>query len=214
MVAKKNGDSRDAFKKFMVRRGLKPHPWATLAGVRSSALYNFINGDSHSLSGSTLLKLAKAANASIEEMVGESVAKSIEQGTGAAVKVPYTVGIYGRLFDSDSPESVARPIGASADLALLGARVDKDGLHPIPGGWLVFFEQKSRTPKELIGKLVVAQAAHSNQMAVRELRRGSTSGLYTLLAWNAAAQEDVEVDAAHLVVAIAQPLEVSVSNKK
>ena len=196
----------------MQRRGLKPHPWATSAGIRSSALYNFINGDSHSLSGDTLLKLAKAAGASVEELMGEPSAKTSE-ALGTTVRVPYFVSTLGRLVEAERAETVPYPIGVLPDLALLCARVKKDG-PSFTAGSLVYFEEKSRSPKDLIGFLVIAHTAHGSNTAVRRLGRGSSAGLYTLWSSDSGLEEGVEVESVQFIVATIQPLPPSVLTKK
>jgi len=204
MAAKKN-QSRDSFKAFMEKRGLKPHPWAKKAGVRSSTLYNYLSGVSESLTADTLQKLAKAAGTSVDELLGN--APAIPKATPAQpVRLDAVVGIYGRMFAVDTEEFVQRPVGLPPDVEVLAARIDKDGLHPIPGGWTLFFEKQPRNPEELVGKLAVVQVAPQNQRLVREIHRGTQKGLYTLTAWNAALLSDVEIAAAHAVVSIVQIL--------
>ena len=55
----------------MKAQGLKVAPWCKQAGVSSSALYNFLNGESDSLNQSTLEALARAKGVTISEMIGE-----------------------------------------------------------------------------------------------------------------------------------------------
>lgn len=189
-----------AFKRFMEARGLKPHPWAQAAGLRSSTLYNFLSGKSLSLSGDTLERLAKAAGATVDEILsGEKTNNKSE----APVPVPYTVGVYGRLFAMDRPLQVQRPAGVPAEVEVLAARIDGDGLHPLPDGWIVYFEAQPRDPELLVGKLCVVQVA-GGQRLVREIRRGQHPGLYTLLSWSASPMEQAQVQSAHLIISIAQ----------
>ena len=202
MTVKKNA-SRDSFKSFMEKRGLKPHPWAKKAGVRSSTLYNYLSGVSANLTADTLQKLAKAASTSVDELLDNTPVAS-KATPPQMVRVEAVVGIYGRVFSVDDQAFVARPIGLPTDVEVLAARIDKDGLHPIPGGWTLFYEKQARPPDALIGKLAVVDVTAQKQRLVREIQRVSQAGLYTLTAWNAAALIDVEVDAAHAVVSIAQ----------
>jgi DNA-binding Xre family transcriptional regulator len=201
--------ARTAFIAFMEKRKLKAHPWATKAGIRSSTIYNFISGDTKGMSGSTLQKLAEAAGSTVDELLGMK-----PEGDDQRVPLAYVVGVHGRLFDADDIEFVARPTSAAKGLALVAARIDRDGLHPIPGGWLLFIEVEQRNPKDLLGKLAAIRMKNGAQLSVREIHRGTTPGLYTLTAWNAGPSEDVEIESAQLVHAIAQPSEPAVSQKK
>ena len=189
-----------AFKRFMDERGLKPHPWAQAAGLRSSTIYNFLSGKSLSLSSDTLERLAKAAGASVDEILS---GEKTNHRSDAPVLVPYTVGVYGRLFAMDRPMHVQRPAGVPAEVEVVAARIDGDGLHPVPDGWLVYFEAQARDPEALIGKLCVVQVA-GGQRLIREIRRGQNPGLYTLLSWSASPMEQAQVQAAHLIISIAQ----------
>lgn len=189
-----------ALKRFMEARGLKPHPWAQAAGLRSSTLYNFLSGKSLSLSGDTLERLAKAAGSTVDEILSGEKTNNMRD---APVSVPYSVGVYGRLFEMDRPLLVQRPAGVPAEVEVLAARIDGDGLHPVPGGWIVYFEALPRDPEGLIGKLCVVQVA-GGQRLIREIRKGQNPGLYTLLSWSASPMEQAQVQAAHLIISIAQ----------
>jgi transcriptional regulator with XRE-family HTH domain len=204
--------SRDALQAFMDARGLKPHPWAKAAGLRSSTIYNFIAGRSHSLTYDSLQRLARAAGVSVDELVGGRAAPqarkkdvSASQTTGkGAVALRWLVGIYGRLFPMDENVTVDRPVGLPQGVDAVAARIDGDGLHPIPADWLLFFSAEAKPPDELLGKLCVVRVRGATQPLVREIRRGSTAGLFTLLSWGAAPMENVEVVEAHPVLSITQ----------
>lgn len=187
----------------MDARGLKPHPWATKAGIRSSTLYNFLAGKSASLSSDTLQKLAKVAGCTVDELL-EGKGPAVGGGLPALVPVTALVGVYGRLFEVEEVTGIERPAGVPVGVEVLAARVDGDGLHPIPAGWHVFYEAKPRPPVELIGKLAVVAVEGRVERLVRQLQKGSTAGLYTLIAWGSGPMTDVEVKAAHAVLSIAQ----------
>jgi SOS-response transcriptional repressor LexA len=70
-VAKDPDQKRDALRRFLQDRQLKPAPWAKAAGVNANALYNFLNGVSQSLSGETYAKLARAAEVPVWRISGE-----------------------------------------------------------------------------------------------------------------------------------------------
>lgn len=202
-MAKTAKSARDNFRAFMDGRDLKPHPWATKAGIRSSTLYNFLAGKSDSLSTDTLQKLAKAAGATVDEILGGTLPRP--KPKQATVSVTAVVGVHGRLFAMEEHESIARPPGIPDDVEVLAARIDGDGLHPIPGGWLVLYEARTRSPTAMLKKLAVVKVAGKPNLMVREIRRGSTAGLFTLIGWGTAAVEDVEIDEAHLILSIVQP---------
>lgn len=195
-------DNRNNLLTFMETRGLKPHPWATKAGIRSSTLYNYLAGKSASLSSDTLQRLAKAAGSTVDEVLGGKPPEVKKRPTG--VPVTALVGVYGRLFAMNETEQIERPVGVPEGVAVLAARIDGDGLHPIPSGWYVFYEEQPRSPNELVGKLAVAEVKGQPQRLVRQLQKGSTAGLFTLVAWSSGPLADVEVTAAHAVLSIAQ----------
>jgi hypothetical protein len=157
--------------------------------------------DAVQLSRESLERLAKAAGATVDEILsGETQAKTAPPDT---VWMRFTVGVFGRLFAMDSPSEVVRPAGVPLDVEVVAARVDGDGLHPIPSGWTVFYEAKERDPELVVGKLCVVKLTNG-ALHIRELRRGTQRGLYTLLAWGASPMEDVQITAAHLVISISQ----------
>lgn len=104
----------------------------------------------------------------------------------------------------DTETMVERPVGVPAGVKVTAARVDGDGLHPVPSDWHVYFEEEARSPDALIGKLCVVRVRGAQQPMIREIRRGETAGLYTLLSWGAAPLEGVEVVEAHLILSISQ----------
>ena len=215
MTTDANSVRRAALKEFMAAKGLKPHPWAQAAGLRSSALYNFLSGRTHSLTADSLQKLARAADATVDEILigkvdGPAVKVRSKEETApittsrSDVSVRWLVGVYGKMFAMEKAMTVARPVGVPPGVEAVAARVDGDGLHPIPSGWMVFFEAAVKQPEEVIGKLCVVRIRGAQQPMIREVRRGATPGLYTLLSWSASPLEEVEVVEAHPVLAITQ----------
>ena len=196
---------RDNFEKVMRDRGLKPHPWAKSAGLRSSTIYNALAGTTQRLSSDTLQRLAQAAGISVDELLGRETSQPV--AAKRPVQVMGVIGVYGRIYQSDETDGVIeRPPGVAADADVVAVRVDGDGLHPIPPGWHVIYEREARDPEGLLKKLAVVLPTGSTHAVVREIRRGSTAGLYTLIGWACAPAEDVEITRAHAVVAIVQPL--------
>ena len=216
IMGKDNVDvRRSSLKAFMAAKGLKPHPWAQAAGLRSSALYNYLAGRSHSLTADSLQKLAKAADATVDEILigkvdGPTVKVRSKEETAPIttsrgdVPLRWLVGVYGKMFAMEKAMTVPRPVGVPPGVEAVAARVDGDGLHPIPSGWMVFFEAAAKQPEEVIGKLCVVRIRGAQQPMIREVRRGATPGLYTLLSWSASPLEEVEVVEAHPVLAITQ----------
>lgn len=64
---------RTAIQRFMEERDLKPTPWAEKAKVPESTFRSFLAGKARAPRHDTLDKLAKAADATIAEMIGERV---------------------------------------------------------------------------------------------------------------------------------------------
>lgn len=215
VTRKKDGDRVASLRRFMEARNLKPHPWATAAGIRSSTIYNFLAGSTHSLSTTVLEKLALAAGCSVDEILSgaaQSQPPEVRQpstiaapSSRASVEVLWTVGIGGRLHKMEETVTVSRPVGVDPYLSLAAAVIEGDGLHPLRSGWLVYYNRIAVSPEELIGKLAVVIVPGKPQPMIREIARGSQRGLYTLRSWTGAPLEDVEVESAHLVVSICQP---------
>ncbi len=105
----------------------------------------------------------------------------------------------------DVESLIEPPPGAAADTKLIAARVEGDGMHPLRAGWTIYFEEAPCDPSRVVGKLAVVRVDGRAQMMIREVRKGSSPGLYTLLSWSGAPLEDVEVESAHLIVSFAQP---------
>lgn len=68
----------------------------------------------------------------------------------------------------------------------------------------MFFEQEAKSPEAVIGKLCVVRVRGTPNPMIREVRRGQTAGLFTLLSWAASPLENVEVVEAHPVLSIVQ----------
>lgn len=65
---------RRSLREFMKSRDLKPAPWARRAGLpNANAIYNFLGGDSDSLSQKTLEALATAEGVEVAELTGDSL---------------------------------------------------------------------------------------------------------------------------------------------
>ena len=63
---------REALKKFMKDRNLRPKRWAAAAGVKPNSIYNFTNGHSMSMDDETYEKLAAAIDVTAATLMGGS----------------------------------------------------------------------------------------------------------------------------------------------
>lgn len=190
-------DPRNVLRRVMEERGLNPHALAQKAKVRPSTLYNFLSGVSETLSVPVIEKIALAAGVSVDALLGNAPLK------GGAIPIVWEVGNLGKLFDAEPVLHLERPPGIDPDEDLVAARSD-DALRPMPGSWFILFRKQPEDPERLIGQLCVVRTAQSAAPMIRELRRGSQRGLYTLQFWSAPTIEDVEIVAAHKIVTLSQ----------
>ena len=87
-VVSKGGDNaqvREAIRRFMKARGLNAHAWTQAAGIPHSTLYNFLRGDTRSMTEATLSKLAGAAHTDVGTMLGLDRRFSVEQQRAAEI---------------------------------------------------------------------------------------------------------------------------------
>jgi transcriptional regulator with XRE-family HTH domain len=63
---------RQRLRDVMVEHKLTPAKWAEKAGIRSTAIYNFLNGHSDSLSMPTIEKLARAVDLPVADVIADS----------------------------------------------------------------------------------------------------------------------------------------------
>lgn len=88
----------------MDARGLKPKPWAISAGLSDGVVRNFLAGRAESLSGSTLEKLARAADATVAEIIGEKTREPRSSRDVAAVQgLAVQAGMGGGVEISEEP---------------------------------------------------------------------------------------------------------------
>jgi len=190
-----------ALKSFMTSHELRPHPWCKQAGVRSSTLYNFLAGTTQHLSSQTLIKLAKAAGVTIDELLG--IGKKVV-AIGTSVVVTGRVGAGARIYPENDLGNVMVPWAFSTTLD--AAIIDGDSLYPVRSGWIVVYESDSSDPRKALGKLAVVTVSGRPQKMVREVLAGSQRDLYTLIGWSSAPIQDIQLDSVQLVVSIMQPL--------
>jgi transcriptional regulator with XRE-family HTH domain len=202
---------RESLRRWMSERGLKPLHVAKKAKIAPGTLYNLLNGDTEKLSLGVIEKIARAYDTTIDEVLGGSSSQLtahkplIKTPLLKRVRVTHRVGVGGRMFGESQVYEIAAPAGHSGE-DLEAAVIDGDGLRPLPAGWHVHFSRVPADPETLIGELAVVRFAGSSQPLVREIRRGSQAGLYTLLGWNSAPIEDVEITAAHRIEGMTPPV--------
>jgi len=96
-------------------------------------------------------------------------------------------------------ELVDPPQGVTGCVAAI---IRGDSMHPLKDGWLIFWSKdQDGVPDNCLGHLCVVQVKDGPTM-VKEVRRGTRKGLYTLLSWNAPARENVRLEWASLVIDI------------
>lgn len=196
---------RAAFRRWLDLMGVNANEAAKKAGISVSAIYNFLNGDTKSLSSSVLSKLAGATNSSVDEiLIGK---KTIDKAPSGRHSVPvlFRIGARGSMFVCDEKLVAAAPDGVALPNKVLAAVVDGDGLLPIPNGWTVFFREEASDPAKLEGKLAtVRYSGGGDRPVVRTVMRSNFDGLHTLRALDGTLTEDVQIVAAHEIVAFGQ----------
>lgn len=184
----------------MESKNLRAHTWCQSAKpkVASSTLYNFLSGASDSVSMPIMARLAEAAGVLVSEMLGEVEPRK-------EVAISYLVGAFGKMFETSENKVVAVPPGADAQSIDVAARVSGDSMHPLRDGWIVYLGEQQNDAAPLVGRLAAVKVRGQDAPLIREIRHGRTAGLFTLIAWNAAPIEDVEIEWARRVTAMTQP---------
>lgn len=190
-------DQRAALKRWIEARGTNVNALATKGNFSASAIYNFLDGRSKSLSAGILSKLSTATGSTINQILG------VESGATERVAADYIVGAKGKMFEADEIRLIAWPAGVAHDDSIAVAVIAADGLHPLPADWAVFWKREPEPPEQLIGQLAVVRVAGSEAPWVRLIGRGSDRGLFNLDSWNSARIEDAELVEAHRIVALA-----------
>jgi repressor LexA len=63
---------REALRRLMLERGIRPKEWAIRAGANPNSIYNFLNGHSKSLNHETYVALAKAEKLPLWRLTGDT----------------------------------------------------------------------------------------------------------------------------------------------
>ncbi|MTJ81757.1 MAG: helix-turn-helix domain-containing protein [Telmatospirillum sp.] len=163
---------------------LSVNAWAKKAGVSESGVRGFLNGDTDNISLVYLDKLARVVGRKASDFLQQLVPVVARVGAGHEV---YPV--------DDSPlgmglELVDAPMGIDGN-HIVAVEVRGTSMHPIQEGWLLFYRREIiGVPEDCINKLCVCQI-ENGPTYVKEVRRGASSGHFTLTSWNAPPMEDV-----------------------
>lgn len=190
-------EKRENLRKWLKDNNLKAFRAAKDAGIAPSALYNFLNGTTKSLSTDVLAKLAGLKSQPIDAILDpDAYARD-------KIQVVYLVGARGSMFELDESDrgEIVRPLGIPAGRSIKAARIDGDSLSPIPKDWHVCFEADTTVPEALIGSVAVVRYEGFPRPMIGTVRRGQSEELYTIEAFDGSTVPDVRVRAAHRVVA-------------
>lgn len=126
---------------------------------------------------------------------------------GRAAKVPVLcyVGAGAEVYPIDDHpqgqgiELVEPPQGITDCVAAI---IRGDSMHPLRDGWLIFWaKNQDGVPDVCLGQLCVCQVK-DGPMLVKEVRRGSRNGLFSLISWNAPPRDDARLDWASPIIDI------------
>lgn len=193
---------REAFKRWLDLHGLNANEAAKKANISVSAIYNFLNGDTKSLSSTVLNKLAITNNSSVDSILNGTT--DVDKYSPSVIKITYRVGARGSMFLCDDKLVATAPAGVALPSGISAAVVDGDGLAPIPDGWTIFFKSEPIGADRLVGKLAtVRYSGGGERPVVRTILRSPFEGLHTLKAMDGTITEDVKIVAAHEIVSMA-----------
>lgn len=173
---------RAALRRFMQRRQLKNKPWADAAGVSEGAIRNFLNGLSDSLSTRVLERLARQQGVSVAALLGEESAFGV-------VKVKFYVGAGEEVFaldDADGIDEAEGPVGTEA------AIIRGQSMYPVyKDRDIIFFDEVPvQDLNELLGEDCIVEL-NDGRRFLKQVRRGTRPGLFSLASYNAPEIEDV-----------------------
>lgn len=84
----------------------------------------------------------------------------------------------------------------------VAAIIRGDSMLPLRDGWLIFWTRRQEgVPDECLGQLCIAQVK-DGPVLLKEVRRGSKKGFFTLESWNARPREDVALEWASKIIDI------------
>lgn len=193
-------ERREAFRKWLEIQKLNANSAAKKAGISVSVIYNFLNGDTKSISSSVLAKLAAATGSTID-----SILNGKPRWDGPSfVPVRYLIGARGSMFLAEEDLFARAPDGVILPEGIVASLVDGTGLLPIPDRWTVFSRTVTSPIDTLVGKLaVVRYAGGGERPCIRAILSSKFDGLYNLRAMNGITTEDVEILEAHEIMSFA-----------
>lgn len=174
---------REALRRMMERKGMKPKPLAKRAGLGDTSVRDLLDNVGRDIKISTLQKLAGALEVNVSDLLGESgVPLTGRVGAGGSI-----------VFDPIDGETMPRPPGGAGELEAL--EVVGDSMLPrYSSGDIVYISRvHDGLVPESIGDYCAVRLT-SGESYIKLLARGSKPGLWTLRSLNAADIEDVELE--------------------
>jgi hypothetical protein len=171
---------REAIKAFMKRRGLNPWRWGKLAGLSDGTLRAYFAGDTAGLNNTTLEKLARAADVTVAELLGETVPLDSIMVVGAV-----QAGVWREALEW--PESDWYPAPVAADRRFLavpqfGLVVRGPSMNELyPDGSVVVCVKLidlGRDPRPFERVVVQRRADDGYEATVKELRIDDRGGAW------------------------------------
>lgn len=180
---------RDAVRAVMDGGGLRPHPWATSAGVSSGSLYAFLAGRSNHLSTPVLAKLAATAGVPLSVLTGEAPPTE-------SASVDYAMR--GDAI-SRSAKPRRRPVQIppgilAADMRV--AEVTTETNAVLRPGALVYWSAAGGRPQDAIGKLSICELEGAAGMVVADVRPAFSEGAVLLVTVTGRIMEEARITAA------------------
>ena len=200
MNAKKFLDRLEA---LLQSRGLSERKASQLAGLGTDGIRNWRRAGATkkdiSPKAESLLALAKLTNVDLEYLL----LLQDEQRSHSSENEWQTVSVIGYVDSGqkvtsiddhdlgDGTETVRAP---SALGNVVAVRVRGDAMYPqYKEGDLIFYRRQGDDPFDLVGREVIVQLS-DGRMYVKELRRGSKPGHFTLFSHNARPLEDEAIE--------------------
>lgn len=178
---------------------------AKACGVNRQSVYQW-EKDETTPTGPNLVRLAEALNISEAWITGVSRSENSHRQKARTVAVVGYVGAGAEVLPFDDHakgsgfEQVEAPVHEGGDCVAL--RLRGDSMYPMRDGWLIFYRKDSDSVDDsCINQLCVVRVTDGPTL-VKEVRRGSQPGLFTLISWNAPPREDVRLDWASRVIDI------------
>lgn len=101
--------------------------------------------------------------------------------------------------------TVTRPPTVDPSLEIDAVEVVGDSLHPIPAGWIIFFESWPASPRNIYGRLSVIRVGGNPDAVVGVLEPAIAKGRFNVRVWGGEVFPDRHIMSAHLIAAIQPP---------